>query len=132
MAEPQVEVVGAAEAYRDLERWAEQLLPYVDKATRDLGDPIAGSVRGQVPFVSGALAGSVEVLDVEGGWAVGMGEDLAYAGWIEFGGSRGRAAVPEGRYLTPTAMAAQADYERQAAGAAEQSIAKFPWTTPRS
>ncbi len=34
-----------------------------------------------------------------------MGAGVPYAGWIEYGGSRGRAYAAQGRYVYPTALA---------------------------
>ena len=127
---PTVKLIGQDEAARDLVRWGEQLGPLVERESRQLGDHVAGRVRGEVPVLTGTLAASVEVVDVDDGWGVAIGEDLDYAGWIEFGGSRGRALVPEGRYLYPTALEAEDDYLRLAADIAEDSVGRFAWSTP--
>ena len=76
-------------------------------------------VRSKVPRVKGWLAASVATIAAPmfggEGAAVGMGGgEVPYAGWIEFGGSRGRPLVAGGRYLSPTA-----EHDNDAARAAE-------------
>lgn len=126
-----VEFRGVAEAARDMRNWTNQLGPDVTVAGQDIAQQVASQVRGKVPVVSGALAASVEVLDSAGSeTGVGIGGGLAYAGWIEFGGSRGRPLIPEGRYLYPTALEAEPRFIQAATQAAEQSAARYPWSTP--
>jgi hypothetical protein len=121
-------VIDTEAAAADLNRWVNGLGSFVAQRTAPLGHELVTDVQGRVPVLTGALKESVEFIEVDGGWAVGMGENLPYAGWIEFGGSRGRELVSAGRYLTPTAMEAQSRYEQAAEQAVEQSIETYPWT----
>lgn len=125
-----VEVVGAAEAMADIRRWADELVEVVAKAADPFAGHVADLVAGRVPHLTGQLAASVDTAGDDIGVEVSMGAGVAYAGWIEFGGSRGRPYVPEGRYLYPTALAAQDEFARVAGDAATDSAERFPWSTP--
>jgi hypothetical protein len=127
--ESRVEIVGLDAATRDMVRWAEQLAPAVDKAGEPFAQRVAADVRGQVPYRTGALAGSVDLSIDSTGLALEMGAGLPYAGWIEYGGSRGRPYVPQGRYLYPTALAAQDEWNTIAADTASDTAERFPWST---
>lgn len=77
----------------------------VDDKTADAIERPATAIRSAVasaqPVLSGRLRGSVRVDSIRGGRAVELGAGLAYAGWIELGGSRGRPFVAGGRTLGP-------------------------------
>lgn len=122
--------VGVAAAMGDLRRWADQVAPVVARASEPLAGRVASQVSGRVPRLSGQLAGSLEVSGDDEGAEVSMGAGLAYAGWIEFGGSRGRPYYPEGRYLYPMALEAQDEFATVAAGAADDSAGRFSWSRP--
>jgi len=126
----EVELVGADKAADDLRRWADQLAPFVDKETVSFGATVADSVRGAVPYLTGQLSGSVESGEGDPGVEVSLGGGVEYAAWIEFGGSRGRPFIPEGRYLYPTLLAAEDSYVRAAEQASEESVRRFHWSTP--
>jgi hypothetical protein len=131
MTEPaRVEFVGAAAAMEDLRRWSAQVAPAVAKAAEPFGERVADVVRARVPVLSGQLAGSVESAGDDEGVELSMGAGLDYAGWIEFGGGRGRPYIPEGRYLYPTALAAQDEFATVAGDAAADSAGRFAWSTP--
>ena len=126
-----VEFKGLAEAHRDMARWAEQLGPAVVADSQSLANSIASQVEGKVPVLTGTLAASVETIELEeAGFGVSIGDDVPYAGWIEFGGSRGRDLVPEGRYLYPTALDAESQFQQLASDTAEDTVRRFPWSTP--
>jgi hypothetical protein len=61
---------------------------------------------------------------------VGLGDRVPYAGWIEFGGSRGRDFVPEGRYLWPTVLQQEDEFAAFAADVATDTARSYPWPTP--
>lgn len=130
MTDANVELVGVAQAMADLRRWADQLPGVVARASGPFAEQVAEQVRARVPVLTGQLAGSVDAGDTDDGVEVSMGDGVVYAGWIEFGGSRGRPYVPEGRYLYPTALDAQDQYIQAASDAASESAARFPWSTP--
>jgi hypothetical protein len=126
-----VEFKGLAEANRDMARWAEQLGPAVVADAQSLANTIASQVQDKVPVLTGTLAASVETVETEATeFGVSIGDDVPYAGWIEFGGSRGRDLVPEGRYLYPTALDAESQFQQLAADTAEDTVRRFPWSTP--
>src|SRR5262249_55413221 len=132
MAGERGEWVGAPEAMADLRRWADQVGPAVQRASEPFAIRVADRVRSKVPVLTGRLAGSVQSGEVDDGAEVKMGEGVVYAGWIEFGGSRGRPYVPEGRYVYPTALAAQDEFAPLAASASSDSVGRFSWSTPSS
>lgn len=125
----EVRIVGADEAARDMRAWCDQVGPTVDAASRGFAGTVAARVH--PPVLTGALAASVGLLEtIEPGQGIQEGAGLDYAGWIEFGGSRGRPAIPEGRYLYPTARSAENEFYALAETTAEQSVGRFPWSTP--
>lgn len=122
-------MVGLAEAMVDLARWGDQLGPAVAAVAQPFAQTIVGRVRSEVPVLTGVLAGSVQLVDEPMGAAVGYGEASdEYAGWIEFGGTRGRPAVPEGRYLYPIALAAEDEFTAFASNVAEDTARRYPWS----
>jgi phage gpG-like protein len=100
---------------------------------RTVADQVAAPARGRVPHRSGQLAGSVSVAAEPDGASVGIGAGAAgaYAGWIEFGGTRGRPYVGSGRYLFPTAEGAEPLLHAQGELAAREEIGRTLWPTPR-
>jgi hypothetical protein len=125
-----VTLVGGAEAAADLGRWAAQVGPIVERESPSFAADVADRVQGEVPVLTGTLASSVEVIEVHDGAGIAMGDGVPYAGWIEFGGSRGRPFIAEGRYLYPTALEAEAEFGELAAEAADDSVRRFAWSTP--
>jgi phage gpG-like protein len=107
--------------------------PNAEARFRTIADQVAAIVRGRVPHRSGQLAGSVSVQSEPDGASVGIGAGAAaaYAGWIEFGGTRGRPYVGTGRYLYPTAEGAEPLLAAQGQLAAREEIARTLWPTPR-
>lgn len=126
-----IELVGAAQAAADLRRWGAQLGPAVGEKAEPFGHRVADTTRGRVPHISGRLAGSIEsTRDEPEAVAVGYDGSVPYDGWVEFGGTRGRPYVSEGRYLYPTAEEMADDFERVATDAANDSVRSFHWSTP--
>lgn len=123
-----VTFVGGPEAMEDMRRWASQVAPAVAHAADPFAARVVDAVAGKVPYLSGQLAGSVESSSDDEGVEVSMGDGVDYAGWIEFGGTRGRPYVPDGRYLYPTALAAQDEFATVAGDAATDTAGRFAWT----
>jgi len=70
-------------------------------AARDAAESVANRARGRLPRRSGRLIGSMRVeADPENEARLVVG--APYAGWIEYGGNRGRPYVPDGRYVGPS------------------------------
>ena len=125
----EVKFVGDEAAMSDLRKWADEVAPAVVKASGPFAQRVADTIAGRVPVLTGSLAASVETTDDDDGVSVGYDGSLAYAGWIEFGGSRGRSHVPEGRYVYPSAMEAQDEFAQVAGDAAADSVGRFSWST---
>lgn len=118
-----VEVKGVAELAAGSRRLAVKI---DDEAQSRLGT-VAGreatTVAGRVPHRSGRLASSV----VAEGPLLTMGAGVPYAGWIEYGGSRGRPYVAQGRYVYPTALADAHLATFAGEQAATDAISGFSW-----
>jgi hypothetical protein len=126
-----VVMVGMPEALAGIHRWANDALPrdFVT-GTRSFAESMRAAVAAKVPVLTGTLAGSVVLVVEPDDNAVGMGEGVLYAGWIEFGGSRGRDAVPDGRYVYPTIEARMGLFGTASEDAATASINRYQWSTP--
>jgi hypothetical protein len=136
---PIIDVKGLDAAQADIARWVKSVPAVLARATASLGGQIVGDIQGRVPVVSGRMQASVESLPQEdnasgyGGIQIGMGEEqLPYVGWVEFGGSRGRPLVPEGRYVHPTVIRYQPAFDDLVERAINDSIEQFPWSKPIS
>jgi hypothetical protein len=125
-----VEFVGTSAALHDIGRWADELGPAVTRGTSSLAETVRSQVQGIVPVLTGTLAASVTLIEEPDGTGVTYEDVPGKVGWIEFGGSHGRPAIPEGRYLYPTALAAEPDYLSLAADIADDSARRFSWSTP--
>lgn len=130
-APAKVEFVGADAAMEDLRRWAEQVGPAVVRASEPFAQRVADTIAARVPVLSGQLAGSVESTSDDEGVSVGYDGSVPYDGWIEFGGTRGRPYIPDGRYVYPTALEAQDEFAQVASETADDTAGRFAWSTPR-
>ena len=97
-----------------------------------VADQAAGDTRMNVPHRSGRLAASVSsrLAKSERKSSVRIGGRVPYAGWIEFGGTRGRPYIPGGRYLYPTALGAEPRAVVACNQAATDEIRSMRWPTP--
>jgi len=91
---------------------------------------VASTIAARVPRQSGRLAGSATAVPGSPA-AVGLGGGVPYAGWIEFGGTRGRPYVPDGRYVFPSAQDAEPLLILAATAVANDQIKGMTWQTPK-
>jgi phage gpG-like protein len=122
-----VQILGLDELVTGSRRLFGQIEKGADKRFARVAERRARIARGSIPRVSGALAGSVsnEKSDVL------FGGDLPYAGWVEFGGDRGRPYMPEGRYFYPvTTQNAESELEHEGTIDAQNQTRGFPWPSP--
>ena len=126
-----VTIVGADELRRGMVLLAGQLDKGADDQLDEIARRRADAVVLIVPRVTGRLAGSVTVDRTSSGANVSIGnEGTPYAGWIEFGGTRGRPYISEGRYLYPVALADQGQVDRDLTTTTSQEIKGFRWPRP--
>lgn len=131
----EVRVFGFAELQTGARGLASKIERDAGRALEDrAASQAAQVVRSRLPRLTGALAGSVVTgSDRVGSAFVGLGgEGVPYAGWIEFGGTRGRPYAPSGRYLFPTATDAEPQIVAAASDAASKTIGGYSWPTPRT
>jgi len=127
-----VEVRGYPELAAGSANLFRRIGPEAEDRFQQVADQVAGAVRGRVPHRSGQLASSVETgRAAPNGVSVGIGGGVPYAGWIEFGGTRGRPYVSGGRYLFPTAEAAEPLVHAAGDLAAREAIKEAVWPSPR-
>lgn len=127
MAE-EVILVGVDAAQNDLARWVKQLGPQIETRSRQFAETLRGQVSSIEPVLTGRLAASVAVEAIPDGAGLSLGDDLDYAAWIEFGGSRGRPYIREGRTLYPTVAASQDEYVAALTDEVNKTISQFPWS----
>jgi phage gpG-like protein len=118
----------AAQAAADLADWAKQFEPQVYRDVGPLADRLVAQAAQVVPVVSGALAASIGARHTAQGLAVVAGVD--YGGWVEFGGTRGRPYVAEGRYVYPAVVAHEQELVDALNTEVQTSIDRYPWTKP--
>lgn len=117
----------------ELERFLGDAPRDIATAMRSTTSLLARQVADKVPVLTGTLAASVKPVEADYGMdvGVGLGEGVPYAAWIEFGGSRGRDAVPQGRYLYPTLVTAQPMAQTAFENATQIAIDEFGWSSNR-
>jgi hypothetical protein len=131
MPDQGVTVVGYDELVRGSLRLFDDIEKRADKDLEQVAGRRASMVRAAVPRVTGRMAASVTAAPFASGALVGVGDTSApYSGWVEFGGTRGRPYVPEGRYLFPIALAAGHLVEHDMTRAAKDEIKGFRWPQP--
>jgi len=130
----EVQVIGADEALAQVEKFMRDLPDALQSHMSGISATQVEQLAGVVPYLTGALSESAraERPDQSGELYALMlgGEDVPYAGWIEFGGSRGREFVPEGRYMEPTAVATQSATADAISRASQDIVNGYPWITP--
>jgi len=121
---------------KQLSAGTERLLRNIDSATvhdavQVSAEQTASTLRARVPVRSGRLRASVRNVMRGKVGSVEMGAGLPYAGWIEFGGSRGRPRSRRGRYEYPTAKRTERAFIKHCETAASSEIKGMRWPTPR-
>ncbi len=127
MADP-VTVNAEPNLSSEIGRWVAELPRDLAALAPSEAGELVQAVRSRVPVLTGTLAASVTEVTEDGDFAIGMGEDVVYAGWIEFGGSRGREHVPEGRYVYPTLVQQSGRVQTIFEQASQMSINRFGWS----
>ena len=131
MGDEQVRVVGFDELVDGTRKLARNLEDAAPATFGHVADQKAQEVAGSVPKRTGRLAASVTADHDRQGAIVGMGgPNVPYAGWIEFGGTRGRPYMPRGRYLYPTAKAAGPQLVVAGNRMADHEIGRMTWPRP--
>jgi Bacteriophage HK97-gp10, putative tail-component len=122
-----VQVRGFAELAAGTRILAGHIDHAVPAAFLGVADQVAGQVN--VPRRTGALAASVEGRETGDGASVLMGDGVPYAQFVEYGG-RGHPHSPQGNYLYPAAIEAEALLVTAGEKVAEQEIGRMRWPTP--
>lgn len=126
-----VEFIGAAELQSDLRLLTERLHQDDIDALLVVARMLVPHVRSIMPKVSGALAGSVAAEKApDDPKAVDVIANTAYAGWIEFGGTRDRPYLSDGRFLFPTVNQGDAAVRNALETQTQRTIGRFPWRHP--
>ena len=138
--EARVEVHGYEELEQGSERLFERIGEKVPERFENIAQEVADAVSARVPRLTGALAASVSAEREDERVFVGYGDEdeVPYAGWIEFGGTRfGRGAgiaerpyIDRGRYLYPAAFNAEPMLVAAGAEVADDEIGRFSWAKP--
>lgn len=87
--------------------------------SRDMGQDILTTVRGRVPYLTGAARASYTASNTPTGVDLEFGGPQApYVPWLEWGGRAGRTGaarpyVPGGRYLYPAIRRVTEDWEAE-------------------
>lgn len=122
-----VEVLGLDELVSGSRKLFRQIGKSADRRFGDVAERRARIARGIVPRLSGTLAASV----AHEGAEVQMGEGVPYAGWVEWGGTRGRPYFPEGRYFWPVAYEqVESELQREGTAVAQHETRGFQWPSP--
>lgn len=131
MAKSRVEIRGQRELVAGSLRLSRKIADAAGEEFLGVANRVSNVTAAKVPHRSGRMASAIWARKTKRGARVGISKrEVPYAGWIEFGGTRGRAYVAQGRYLYPTAKAAAALLERAGAKAARVEIGRMHWPTP--
>ena len=82
-------------------------------AAYDTAVSVAARGRAAMPHRTGRMAASTRAERDQGGAVIASG--VPYFGWVEYGGTRGRAYVAGGRYMGPAVRGSERAYAASAA-----------------
>jgi phage gpG-like protein len=126
-----VEVHGVDELAAGSRRLFDHIESGAEKSFVSTADQVATIIGGKQPVLTGRLAASATAEGIDRGASVGIGgPGVPYAGWIEFGGTRGRPYVPMGRTVYPTAEETKAMFEHAGDKVAAEQIGAMLWPKP--
>lgn len=126
-----VEVRGVDELAAGSRRLFEKIGDGAEKTFLSTADQVATMIARKQPVLTGRLAASATADGIDKGASVGIGgPGVPYAGWIEFGGTRGRPYVPEGRTVYPTAEESKSMFQRAGEKTAADQIGMMLWPKP--
>ena len=128
----EVKVLGLPELALGMDELAGRVDDTAPERLERVASIAAGGVRTIVPYRTGRLASTVKsaLAKSQKKATVRIGARVPYAGWIEFGGTRGRPYVPEGRYLYPTALKASPLAVAAVKSATNDEIKGMRWKNP--
>lgn len=126
-----IELHGTEELYAGSRVLVKRIGDTSEQRFDGVASKVADTVRGTVPYLSGAMAASVFSEPIGDGSQVGYDGSARYAGWVDFGGTRGRDWVPEGRYLYPVVGRAEPLLEAAAQRSAIDEIRSMQWPKAR-
>jgi len=127
--ETTVEYEGGPQFASDMERLQNELHDALGQALVEVAGGLVPHVQSVMPKVSGTLAGSVTVDPRQKkNLIVAVMARTPYAGWIEFGGTRGRPMMREGRYLFPVVMGSEPVVDTRLSEEVSKVIGGFPWS----
>ena len=128
MSDQRVVVHGADELNRAMAKLDDAAQRAADDAATKAAEKLAASARATTPRLTGRLASAVVVQHPsDGGAEVAYGLGVPYAGWIEYGGTRGRPYVAQGRYLGAGVDAAAREYVDTTDRNMDTELRKLPW-----
>jgi hypothetical protein len=119
-----IDMTNVVRGTRQLSRAIERRTPAV---ALDNAAQTADRIRTAMPKRTGAAAGSVRATRHGGGTeaAADVTAGVPYFGWLNWGGTRGRAYVSDGRYTGPAFVGAEDRFRRDCTDLAAQEIRKL-------
>lgn len=126
--ETRLTITGVREFESDMGKLTAELEDADIRALREYATSLVPKVRSLMPKVSGALAQSVHVDQTQRQMFVDIIAQKPYAAWIEFGGTRGRARIAEGRFLFPTVRGSSGQMKSKLDASTRKTIGGFKWT----
>jgi hypothetical protein len=133
VAEPAItsDVRGLAELARGTRRLFDKIDEHADKAFLSTADQVATMIANKQPVLTGRLAASATSSGTDKGADVSLGgPGVPYAGWIEFGGTRGRPYIPAGRSVYPTADESKSMFTQAGQRVVRDQIEVMTWPKP--
>src|SRR5262245_27700912 len=127
MSDNRVEVIGwdrLTAAFRQVPAAVERAGA---EAATDAAAMVVATGRARMPKRSGRLVSSVTARTVPEGSEVLFGAGVPYADWIEYGGTRWRPYVAQGRYLGAGRDDAERTFIDRAKQNTDDEVRRLPW-----
>ena len=128
MAKDKVEVHGVEELFRGTDKLVGRIVDITPEAFEKIANLAVAQVRVKMPSKTGRMRDSVRAARQKKRVLVRAGKaKVPYMGWMEFGGTRGRPYIGQGRYLYPTAFDMEPQLVKIANEVAHEQIERQRW-----